>query len=243
MVASEITHLTHARDLTPQPVLLSGAQIVVSALLEEQVDTLWGYPGGAVLPVYDALQKCDSATHLLVRHEQAAVHAADGYARATGKVGVVLVTSGPGVTNAVTGIATAYFDSIPLVIISGNVPTDAIGKDAFQECDTIGITRSIVKHNFLVTDVTQLAATLKKAFFIAGTGRPGPVVVDVPKDVLQSCTPYWYRRQVSPICCCSRQTRPNDTGGEGQTRCIALVKRGVQRNVLSAHPMRPNQNR
>lgn len=222
IVASEIRHLTHAQDLTPlQPVPLSGAQIVVSALLEEQVDTIWGYPGGAVLPIYDALQKCASVTHLLVRHEQAAVHAADGYARATGKIGVALVTSGPGVTNAVTGIATAYFDSIPLVIISGNVPTDAIGKDAFQECDTIGITRSIVKHNFLVTDVAQLAATLKKSFFIAGTGRPGPVVVDVPKDVLQSCTPYWYPKTVS-----LRSYRPKAEGHVGQIgRAVEALRR------------------
>ncbi|HZZ11497.1 MAG TPA: thiamine pyrophosphate-binding protein, partial [Paraburkholderia sp.] len=169
---------------------MSGANMVIAALEAEKVDTIWGYPGGAVLPVYDALQGCGSITHVLVRHEQAAVHAADGFARATGRVGVALVTSGPGVTNAVTGIATAYFDSIPLVVISGNVPTEAIGKDAFQECDTIGITRSVVKHNFLVNDVTQLGVILKKAFYIARTGRPGPVVVDVPKDVLQASAPF-----------------------------------------------------
>ncbi len=144
---------------------------------------LWGYPGGAVLYIYDALYKQDTIQHVLVRHEQAAVHAADGYARATGEVGVALVTSGPGVTNAITGIATAYMDSIPMVIITGQVPTAAIGLDAFQECDTVGITRPIVKHNFLVKDVRDLATTLKKAFHIARTGRPGPVVVDIPKDV------------------------------------------------------------
>ena len=144
---------------------------------------LWGYPGGAVLYIYDALYKQDTIQHVLVRHEQAAVHAADGYARATGEVGVALVTSGPGVTNAVTGIATAYMDSIPMVIITGQVPTPAIGLDAFQECDTVGITRPIVKHNFLVKDVRDLAMTMKKAFHIARTGRPGPVVVDIPKDV------------------------------------------------------------
>nr|WP_244099883.1 biosynthetic-type acetolactate synthase large subunit [Burkholderia anthina] len=174
----------------------SGAQMVVSALRHEGVDTVWGYPGGAVLPLYDALEQSTDITHLLVRHEQAAVHAADGFARATGEVGVALVTSGPGVTNAVTGIATAYFDSIPIVVIAGNVPTEAIGSDAFQECDTVGITRSIVKHNFLVLDVARLAETLKKAFHIARTGRPGPVVVDIPKDVLQARAEFVYPETV-----------------------------------------------
>ncbi|WP_420803930.1 biosynthetic-type acetolactate synthase large subunit [Ralstonia mojiangensis] len=176
---------------------LSGAQMVVAALVREGVDSVWGYPGGAVLPVYDALQENPDITHLLVRHEQAAVHAADGFARATGKVGVALVTSGPGVTNAVTGIATAYFDSIPMVVVAGNVPTTSIGSDAFQECDTVGITRSIVKHNFLVLDVAQLAMTLKRAFHIASTGRPGPVVVDIPKDVLQARGEFVYPEEVS----------------------------------------------
>ena len=162
---------------------LRGSEILVKALQAENVQYLWGYPGGAVLHIYDALYKQDTIQHVLVRHEQAAVHAADGFARATGEVGVALVTSGPGLTNAVTGIATAYMDSIPMVIISGQVSTAAIGLDAFQECDTVGITRPIVKHNFLVKDVRDMAEVLKKAFHIARSGRPGPVVVDIPKDV------------------------------------------------------------
>ena len=162
---------------------LSGAEIVVQALKDEGVEYVWGYPGGAVLHIYDAVFKQDSVRHILVRHEQAATHAADGYARATGKVGVVLVTSGPGATNAVTGIATAYMDSIPMVVLTGQVPTPVIGSDAFQEVDTVGITRPCVKHNFLVKRVEDLADTIKKAFYIAASGRPGPVVVDIPKDV------------------------------------------------------------
>ncbi len=162
---------------------LRGAEILIKALQAENVKFVWGYPGGAVLHIYDAFYKQDTIQHVLVRHEQAAVHAADGYARATGDVGVALVTSGPGVTNAVTGIATAYMDSIPMVVITGQVPTAAIGLDAFQECDTVGITRPIVKHNFLVKDARHVAETMKKAFHIARTGRPGPVVVDIPKDV------------------------------------------------------------
>ncbi|GAB2746540.1 acetolactate synthase 3 catalytic subunit [Melaminivora jejuensis] len=172
------------------PQELMGADILVKGLQAEGVQYIWGYPGGAVLYIYDALYRQDSIQHVLVRHEQAAVHAADGYARATGDVGVALVTSGPGLTNAVTGIATAYMDSIPMVIISGQVPTPAIGLDAFQECDTVGITRPIVKHNFLVKDVRDLAMTLKKAFHVARTGRPGPVVVDIPKDVSFKKTAY-----------------------------------------------------
>ncbi len=169
---------------------LRGAEILVKALQAENVKYVWGYPGGAVLHIYDAFYKQDTIQHVLVRHEQAAVHAADGYARATGDVGVALVTSGPGVTNAVTGIATAYMDSIPMVIITGQVPVAAIGLDAFQECDTVGITRPIVKHNFLVKDVRQMAEVLKKAFHIARSGRPGPVVVDIPKDVSFNKTAY-----------------------------------------------------
>ena len=172
------------------PPELRGAEILVKSLQAEGVKYVWGYPGGAVLHIYDAFFKQDTIQHVLVRHEQAAVHAADGYARATGDVGVALVTSGPGVTNAVTGIATAYMDSIPMVIISGQVPTAAIGQDAFQECDTVGITRPVVKHNFLVKDVRHLADVMKKAFHIARTGRPGPVVVDIPKDVSFNKTPY-----------------------------------------------------
>ena len=171
---------------------LTGAEIAVRCLQKEGVDYIFGYPGGAVLFIYDELFKQDKVKHVLVRHEQAAVHAADGYARSSNKVGVALVTSGPGVTNAVTGIATAYMDSIPLVIISGQVPTHAIGLDAFQEVDTVGITRPCVKHNFLVKDITELAATIKKAFYIASTGRPGPVLVDIPKDVSQQKTEFDY---------------------------------------------------
>lgn len=169
---------------------LRGAEILVKALQAEGVKYVWGYPGGAVLHIYDAFYKQDTIQHVLVRHEQAAVHAADGYARATGDVGVALVTSGPGVTNAITGIATAYMDSIPMVIVTGQVPTAAIGLDAFQECDTVGITRPIVKHNFLVKDVRDMADVMKKAFHIARSGRPGPVVVDIPKDVSFNKTAY-----------------------------------------------------
>ena len=196
------------------PVELMGAQILVKALQAEGVKYVWGYPGGAVLYIYDAFYKQDSIQHVLVRHEQAAVHAADGYARATGEVGVALVTSGPGVTNAVTGIATAYMDSIPMVIVTGQVPTHAIGMDAFQECDTVGITRPIVKHNFLVKDVRDLAETMKKAFHIARSGRPGPVVVDIPKDVSFKKTPYsGYPKSVA-----MRSYNPVRKGHGGQIR-------------------------
>jgi acetolactate synthase-1/2/3 large subunit len=178
---------------------LSGAEIVIQCLKEEGVEYLFGYPGGAVLHIYDALFQQDAVKHILVRHEQGATHAADGYARATGKPGVVLVTSGPGATNAVTGIATAYMDSIPLVVITGQVPLPVIGSDAFQEVDTVGITRPCVKHNFLVKDVNKLAETMKKAFYIATTGRPGPVVVDIPKDVTDPNRkiPFEYPKTVS----------------------------------------------
>ena len=193
---------------------LRGAEIMVKALQAEGVKFVWGYPGGAVLHIYDALYKQDSIQHILVRHEQAAVHAADGYARATGDVGVALVTSGPGVTNAVTGIATAYMDSIPMVILTGQVPTPAIGLDAFQECDTVGITRPIVKHNFLIKDVREMAETMKKAFHIARSGRPGPVVVDIPKDVSFKKTPYTgYPESVS-----MRSYNPVRKGHSGQIR-------------------------
>jgi len=181
---AEITSAAAATNhSSAAPQELMGADILMRALHAEGVQYLWGYPGGAVLYIYDALYRQNAVQHVLVRHEQAAVHAADGFARATGEVGVALVTSGPGLTNAVTGIATAYMDSIPLVVIAGQVPAPAIGQDAFQECDTVGITRPIVKHNFLVKDVRDLALTIKKAFHIARTGRPGPVVVDIPKDV------------------------------------------------------------
>jgi len=191
----------------------NGSEILVRSLQAEGVKFLWGYPGGAVLYIYDALYKQDSIEHVLVRHEQAAVHAADGYARATGEVGVALVTSGPGVTNAITGIATAYMDSIPMVIITGQVPTPAIGLDAFQECDTVGITRPIVKHNFLVKDVRELASTMKKAFHIARSGRPGPVVVDIPKDVSLKTAPFDYPDTIS-----MRSYNPVRKGHGGQIR-------------------------
>ncbi len=191
----------------------NGSEILVRCLQAEGVKYMWGYPGGAVLYIYDALYKQDTIEHVLVRHEQAAVHAADGYARATGEVGVALVTSGPGVTNAVTGIATAYMDSIPMVIITGQVPTPAIGLDAFQECDTVGITRPIVKHNFLVKDVRDLALTMKKAFHIARTGRPGPVVVDVPKDVSLKTCAFHYPERVE-----MRSYNPVKKGHGGQIR-------------------------
>ena len=162
---------------------LNGAQILVNSLKSEGVSHIFGYPGGAVLHIYDALDACKDIKHILVRHEQGATHGADGYARASGKCGVTLVTSGPGITNAVTGIATAYMDSIPMVIISGQVPSALIGNDAFQEVDAVGITRSCVKHNFLIKDINQIASTIKKAFHIATTGRPGPVLIDIPKDI------------------------------------------------------------
>jgi len=193
--------------------ILNGSDILVRCLQKENVKYIWGYPGGAVLYIYDALYKQDTIEHVLVRHEQGAVHAADGYARATGEVGVALVTSGPGATNAITGIATAYMDSIPMVIITGQVPTAAIGLDAFQECDTIGITRPIVKHNFLVKDVADLADTMKKAFHIARTGRPGPVVVDVPKDVSLKTTAFSYPETVE-----MRSYNPTRKGHGGQIR-------------------------
>jgi acetolactate synthase-1/2/3 large subunit len=212
MSAAEVKRAASAQPSSPsaEP---NGSEILVRCLQAEGVKYLWGYPGGAVLYIYDALYKQDSIEHVLVRHEQAAVHAADGYARATGEVGVALVTSGPGVTNAVTGIATAYMDSIPMVIITGQVPTPAIGLDAFQECDTVGITRPIVKHNFLVKDVRDLALTLKKAFHIARTGRPGPVVVDIPKDVSLKTTPFHYPETVE-----MRSYNPVKKGHGGQIR-------------------------
>src|SRR4030095_15873697 len=168
----------------PQPCCRTGAEVLIETLLFEGVDTIFGYPGGAVLHIYDELWRVrDRLTHYLVRHEQGAVHMAEGYARASGKVGVVLVTSGPGATNAVTGIANAYLDSTPLVVITGQVPGHLIGTDAFQEVDTVGITRPCVKHNYLVRDVRDLGAVVREAFHLARSGRPGPVVIDIPKDV------------------------------------------------------------
>ncbi len=194
---------------------LTGAEIVIRCLQEEQVEYLFGYPGGAVLFIYDALFQQDKVKHILVRHEQAAVHAADGYARSSDKVGVALVTSGPGLTNAVTGIATAYMDSIPMVIISGQVPTYAIGEDAFQEVDAVGITRPCVKHNFLVKDVKDIASTIKKAFYLAKSGRPGPVLVDIPKDVSNHKTTFEYPPSVT--------IRSYHPAGKGDSRQIRLA--------------------
>ncbi|HIW06092.1 MAG TPA: biosynthetic-type acetolactate synthase large subunit [Candidatus Ignatzschineria merdigallinarum] len=176
---------------------LSGAEIIIHSLIKENVECIFGYPGGAVLPLYDEIYKQDKIEHVLVRHEQAATHAADGYARTTGKPGVVLVTSGPGLTNAVTGIATAYMDSIPMIVLSGQVATSLIGNDAFQEVDTVGITLPCVKHNFLVKDVNDLAITIKKAFYIATTGRPGPVVIDLPKDITVHEAEFDYPKEIS----------------------------------------------
>jgi acetolactate synthase I/II/III large subunit len=213
MSAAEVKRAALAQPQNSPSAEPNGSEILVRCLQAEGVRYLWGYPGGAVLYIYDALYKQDTIEHVLVRHEQAAVHAADGYARATGEVGVALVTSGPGVTNAVTGIATAYMDSIPMVIITGQVPTPAIGLDAFQECDTVGITRPIVKHNFLVKDVRELALTMKKAFHIARTGRPGPVVVDIPKDVSLMTTPFSYPEKIE-----MRSYNPVRKGHGGQIR-------------------------
>ncbi|MDH5785847.1 MAG: acetolactate synthase 3 large subunit [Chromatiales bacterium] len=205
---------------------LTGADIIVRFLQDEGVDHLFGYPGGAVLHIYDAIYKQDKVKHILVRHEQAATHAADGYARSTGKPGVVLVTSGPGATNAVTGIATAYMDSVPMVVITGQVPTPLIGNDAFQEVDTVGITRPCVKHNFLVKDVKDLAETLKKAFYIATTGRPGPVLVDIPKDVTADRTKYIYPKKVE-----MRSYNPVVKGHSGQ------IKKAVTMMLNAKRPM------
>src|SRR6201991_3110063 len=206
---------------------ITGAEIVVRSLAEEGVEHVFGYPGGAVLYIYDAIFKQDKFQHILVRHEQAAVHAADAYSRSSNKVGVCIVTSGPGVTNAVTGIATAYMDSIPLVIISGQVPTAAIGEDAFQECDTVGITRPCVKHNFLVRDVKDLADTMRRAFYIARTGRPGPVLVDIPKDI--TLAPCKYVPPKGEIT--MRSYAPVTKGHQGQ------IKKAVQMLLAAERPM------
>jgi acetolactate synthase-1/2/3 large subunit len=206
--------------------VLTGAEIVIRCLQEEKVDYLFGYPGGSVLYIYDELFKQDKVRHVLVRHEQAAVHAADGYARSTDKVGVALVTSGPGATNAVTGIATAYCDSIPMVVISGQVPSGVIGQDAFQEVDTVGITRPCVKHNFLVRDVRDIASTMKKAFYIARTGRPGPVLVDIPKDITAQKCEFEYPQTVS-----MRSYNPVVKGHHGQ------IKKAVQLLLEARRPM------
>ena len=206
---------------------LRGAEIFVRSLIDEGVEFLFGYPGGSVLHIYDELYKQDVIKHILVRHEQGATHAADGYARATGKPGVVLVTSGPGATNAVTGIATAYLDSIPMVVFTGQVPTHLIGNDAFQEVDSIGITRPCVKHNFLVERVEDLAVTIKKAFFVATSGRPGPVVIDIPKDITANVTAYHYPETVD-----IRSYKPNTKGHPGQIRKAAQLIQTAQRPMI-----------
>ena len=206
---------------------IRGADILVRALIDEGVEFLFGYPGGAVLHIYDALHQQETIKHILVRHEQGATHAADGYARATGKPGVVLVTSGPGATNAVTGIATAYMDSIPMVVITGQVPTHLIGNDAFQEVDSIGITRPCVKHNFLVERVEDLAVTVKKAFYIATSGRPGPVVIDLPKDVTANLAVYEYPETVD-----IRSYKPNTKGHPGQIKKAAQLILTAQRPMI-----------
>jgi acetolactate synthase-1/2/3 large subunit len=208
---------------------LSGGQIVVQCLKDEGVEYLFGYPGGAVLHLYDAIFHQQDVKHILVRHEQGATHAADAYARATGKPGVVLVTSGPGATNAVTGIATAYMDSIPMVVISGQVPTAVIGSDAFQEVDMVGITRPCVKHNFLVKDVNDIAETMKKAFYVATTGRPGPVVVDIPKDITDPNikVPYKYPKKIK-----MRSYNPATKGHPGQIKKAVDLLLNAQRPMI-----------
>ncbi|MEO6118763.1 MAG: acetolactate synthase 3 catalytic subunit [Methylotenera sp.] len=205
---------------------ITGAEILIRCINEEKVKFVFGYPGGAVLHIYDEIYKQNGFKHILVRHEQAAVHAADAFARATGEVGVALVTSGPGATNAITGIATAYMDSIPLVVISGQVPVPAIGMDAFQEVDMVGITRPCVKHNFLVKDVKDIAATMKKAFYIAATGRPGPVVVDIPKDITAHFAEYFYPKTVE-----MRSYNPVLKGHSGQ------IKKAVKLLLEAKRPM------
>jgi acetolactate synthase-1/2/3 large subunit len=226
MAAAEVKRAATAQPQSPDADP-NGSEIIVRCLQAEGVKYVWGYPGGAVLYIYDALYKQDTIEHVLVRHEQAAVHAADGYARATGDVGVALVTSGPGVTNAITGIATAYMDSIPMVILTGQVPTPAIGLDAFQECDTVGITRPIVKHNFLVKDVRDLAETIKKAFHIARTGRPGPVVVDIPKDISLKTCAFHYPDKVQ-----MRSYNPVRKGHAGQIRKAVQLLLAAERPYI-----------
>ncbi len=205
---------------------LTGAEVIIECLKAEGVDYVFGYPGGAVLHIYDAFYKQEDVQHILVRHEQGATHAADGYARATGKAGVVLVTSGPGATNAVTGIATAYMDSIPMIVITGQVPKHLIGNDAFQEVDSVGITRPIVKHNFLINDVNDIADTFKKAFYVATTGRPGPVVIDIPKDITAEKVEFKYPSEIK-----MRSYNPSVIGDKEQ------IKRAVDLMVKAERPM------
>lgn len=207
---------------------LSGAEIIVQAIRDQGVKFVFGYPGGSVLDIYDAIQTHGGIEHVLVRHEQAAVHMADGYARSTGEVGCVLVTSGPGATNAITGIATAYMDSIPLVVFSGQVRSPLIGSDAFQECDMIGISRPVVKHSFLVKRVEDLASTIKKAFYLAASGRPGPVVIDLPKDIVNPANkiPYVYPESIT-----LRSYNPNIHGHKGQ------IKKALKAVLVAKKPV------
>ena len=211
--------------------LLSGAEMLVRSLRDEGVKYIYGYPGGAVLHIYDALFKEPSLTHILVRHEQAATHMADGYARATGKAGVVLVTSGPGATNAVTGIATAFMDSIPMVVISGQVPSDMVGTDAFQETDMIGISRPIVKHSFIIKHPSEIPEVVKKAFYLAESGRPGPVVIDVPKDMTNPIEKFEYSY---PKKAKLRSYAPATRGHSGQIRKAAEMLLAAKRPVIYA---------
>jgi len=205
---------------------LTGAEIIIECLKAEDIDHVFGYPGGAVLHIYDAFYRQDDVKHILVRHEQGATHAADGYARSTGKAGVVLVTSGPGATNAVTGIATAYMDSVPMIVITGQVPKPLIGNDAFQEVDSVGITRPIVKHNFLIEDVKDIARVFKQAFFVATTGRPGPVVIDIPKDITAHKTEFDYPQDIT-----MRSYNPTTKGHPGQ------IKRAIDIILAAERPM------
>ena len=206
---------------------LTGADIVVRCLKDEGIEYIFGYPGGAALHIYDAIYKQEEVKHILVRHEQGATHAADGYARVTGNPGVVLVTSGPGVTNTVTGLATAYMDSIPLVVISGQVATHLIGDDAFQEVDALGVSRPCVKHSFLVTDIRDLATTMKKAFYIANTGRPGPVLIDVPKDITAQKTEYIYPDSIE-----LRSYKPTTKGHPRQIKKAAELLLSAKRPII-----------
>ncbi|MDO6707615.1 acetolactate synthase 3 large subunit [Photobacterium sp. 1_MG-2023] len=208
--------------------MLSGADMIVRSMIDQGVKHIFGYPGGSVLDIYDALHEKSDIEHVLVRHEQAAVHMADGYARATGEVGVVLVTSGPGATNAITGIATAYMDSIPMVVLSGQVMSDLIGNDAFQECDMVGISRPVVKHSFLVQRTEDIPTIIKKAFYIAASGRPGPVVVDIPKDMLNPAKTYPYKY---PEAISMRSYNPTLQGHKGQ------IKRGVKALLSAKKPV------
>ena len=213
--------------MTKKKNILTGADIFFEALREEGVEKVFGYPGGATIKIYEKLYDIDFLEHILTRHEQGATHAADGYARVTGKVGVVLVTSGPGATNTVTGIANAYMDSIPIVVFTGQVPSNLIGNDAFQEADIVGITRPITKHNFLVRDVKDLASTIKKAFYIASTGRPGPVLVDLPKDIIAAECEYEYPKEVE-----IRGYKPTVKGHKNQIKKAAKIIKTAKRPLL-----------